>query len=129
MVKIKKELIELRKSGKFYNSFGDDAIILHYLMGYKIVAEKGGVGFPETAFNKVINALEDEEISYKVYEKDNIIAEKDFKKLNSYKSILKKGISELSVEERFNKIEKRIRELNAKELDYVLEVIENAISH
>ena len=129
MVKIKKELIELRKSGKFYNSFGDDAIILHYLMGYKIVAEKGGVGFPETAFNKVINALEDEEISYKVYEKDNIIAEKDFKKLNGYKSILKKGISELSVEERFNKIEKRIRELNDKELDYVLEVIENAISH
>ncbi|MBQ8901844.1 MAG: hypothetical protein IJY87_02100 [Bacilli bacterium] len=129
MVKIKKELIELRKSGKFYNSFGDDAIILHYLMGYKIVAEKGGVGFPETAFNKVINALEDEEISYKIYEKDNIIAEKDFKKLNCYKSILKKGISELSVEERFNKIEKRIRELNAKELDYVLEVIENAISH
>ncbi len=98
-------------------------------MGYKIVAEKGGVGFPETAFNKVINALEDEEISYIVYEKDKIIAEKDFKKLNSYKTILKRGISELSIEERFYKIEKRIRELNAKELDYVLEVIENAISH
>ena len=129
MVKIKKELVELRKSGKFYNSFGDDAIILHYLMGYKIVAEKGGVGFPETAFNKVINALEDEEVSYKVYEKDTVIAEKDFKKLNSYKSTLKKGISELSIEERFDKIEKRIRELNSKELDYVLEVIENAISH
>lgn len=128
MVKIKKELIELRKSGKFYNSFGDDAIILHYLMGYKIVAEKGGVGFPETAYNKVINALEDSEISYKVYEKENIIAEKDFKKLNSYKNVLKKGINELSIEERFSKIEKRIRELNAKELDYVLEVIEDAIS-
>ncbi len=128
MVKIKKELIELRKSGKFYNSFGDDAIIIHYLMGYKIVAEKGGVGFPETAFNKVINTLEDEEISYKVYDKDSVIAEKNFKKLNSYKSVLKKGVSELSLEERFTKIEKRIRELNAKELDYVLEVIENAIS-
>ena len=128
MVKIKKELVELRKSGKFYNTFGDDAIILHYLMGYKIVAEKGGVGFPETAYNKVINALEDAEVSYRVYEKDEILAEKDFKKINDYKNILKKGINELSLEERFIKIEKKIRELNAKELDYVLKVIEDAIS-
>ena len=128
MVNIKKEVIELRKSGKFYNTFGDDAIILHYLMGYKIVAEKGGVGFPETAFNKVINALEDAEISYIAYEKDAVIAEKDFKKINDYKNVLKKGLNELSIEERFNKIEKKIRELNAKELDYVLEVIEDAIS-
>lgn len=128
MVNIKKELIELRKSGKFYNSFGDDAIILHYLTGYKIVAEKGGVGFPETAYNKVINALEDEEVSYIVYEKENILVEKDFKKLNSYKSLLKKGTQELSVEERFNKIEKKIKGLNAKELDHILDLIEDAIS-
>lgn len=128
VVNIKKEVIELRKSGKFYNTFGDDAIILHYLMGYKIVAEKGGVGFPETAFNKVINALEDAEISYIVYEKDEIVAEKDFKKINDYKNILKKGLNELSIEERFNKIEKKIRELKKEDLDYVLEVIEDAIS-
>ena len=128
MVSIKKELIELRKSGKFYNSFGDDAIILHYLTGYKIVAEKGGVGFPETAYNKVINALEDEEVSYVVYEKENILAEKDFKKLNSYKSLLKKGMQELSIEERFNKIEKKIKGLTLKELDHILDLIEDAIS-
>jgi len=128
VVNIKKELIELRKSGKFYNSFGDDAIILHYLTGYKIVAEKGGVGFPETAYNKVINTLDEEEVSYIVYEKENILAEKDFKKLNSYKSLLKKGTQELSVEERFNKIEKKIKELNAKELDHILDLIEDAIS-
>ena len=126
MVKIKKEIIELRKSGKFYNTFGDDAIILHYLLGYKIVAEKG---FPESAYNKVINALEDAEVSYIVYEKDNVVNEKDFKKINSYKSLVKKGLSELSKEERFAKIEKRIRELNAEELDHILEVIEDAISH
>lgn len=128
MVKIKRELVELRKSGKFYNSFGDDAIILHYLTGYKIVKEKGGVGFPETAYNKVINALEDAEVSYKVYEKDNLLAEKDFKKINSYKKLLKKGTNELGVEERFNKIETKIRSLNEDKLDYILEVIENAIS-
>lgn len=126
---MKKDIIELRKSGKFYNLFGDDAIILHYLTGYKIVAEKGGVGFPETAYNKVINILEDEEVSYIVYEKENILAEKDFKKLNSYKSLLKKGMQALSVEERFAKIEKKIKNLSVKELDEILNLIEDAISH
>lgn len=128
MVKIKKDLIELRKSGKFYNTFGDDAIILHYLTGYKIVKEKGGVGFPETAYNKIINILEKEEVSYIVYEKENIIEEKNFKKLNSYKSLLKKGIKDLEMEERFNKIENKIKTLNAKELDHILDLIEDAIS-
>lgn len=128
MVKIKKDLIELRKSGKFYNTFGDDAIILHYLTGYKIVKEKGGVGFPETAYNKIINILENEEVSYIVYEKDNIIEEKNFKKLNSYKNLLKKGIKDLEMEERFNKIENKIKTLNAKELDHILNLIEDAIS-
>jgi len=128
VVSIKKELIELRKSGKFYNSFGDDAIILHYLLGYKIVAEKGGVGFPETAYNKVINTLDEEEVSYIVYEKENILEEKNFKKLNSYKSLLKKDIQKISVEERFKNIEKRIKELNGKELDHILTLIEDAIS-
>ena len=97
-------------------------------MGYKIVAEKGGVGFPETAYNKVINALEKEQVSYKVYEKDILLAAKDFKKLNNYKSLLRKGMQELSKEERFNKIEKRVKELNGKELDHILGVIEDAIS-
>ena len=95
VVKIKNEIVEIRKSGKFYNVFSDDAIILHYLLKYKIVLEKGGVGFPETALNKVINTLENEEISYKIYDKNEVIESKDFKKINNYKSILKKGMQEL----------------------------------
>ncbi len=129
MADIKNDFVELRKSGKFYNVFGDDAIIIHYLTSYKIVAEKGGVGFPETAYNKVINALEDAEISYRVFEKGELKEEKDFKKINSYKGVLKKGITTLSIEERFQKIENKIKNLNAKELDRVLEAIEDAISN
>lgn len=128
MVIIKKDIIELRKSGKFYNSFGDDAIILHYLTGYKIVAEKGGVGFPETAYTKVINILENEKVSFVVYEKENTIEEKNFKKLNNYKNILKKGLKDLEIEERFNKIEKKIKTLSTKGLDHILDLIEDAIS-
>ena len=127
-IKIKNDTLELRKSGKFYHAFGDNATILHYIMGYKIVAEKGGAGFPESAINKVINALEDNEISYIVYDKETIEYEKDFKKINAYKSILKKGVKALSNEERFQKIEKKITGMSAKELDNLLDLIEDAIS-
>lgn len=123
-----RDYVEIRKSGKFYNTFGDDAIILHYLLGYKVVKDKGGVGFPESAYNKVINALEENEVSYQVYEKDALIIENNFKKLNSYKSIKKKGLNNLSVEERFNKIFNKINSLSGEELENILKVIEDAIS-
>ena len=122
------EVIELRKSGKFYNSFGDDAIIIHHLMKYKIVPSKGGVGFPEISFNKVINTLEDNNVSYKVYEKDNLLLEKDYQKLNSYKKLLANARKELSFEQRINDIEKKIKTLSNKKINQLLEVIEDAIS-
>ena len=122
-----KNTIVLRKSGKFFNSFGDDAIILHYLLNYKIVAEKGGTGFPESAYNKVINTLLDSKISYIVYDREEIVDEKDFKKINNYNHILKKGIKNLEIEERYKKIEEKIKQLNSKQLDNLLDIIENAI--
>lgn len=127
MVKIKKDVVEIRKCGKFYNVFGEDAVILHHLLNYKIVVDKGGTGFPEIAYNKVINSLEDAKISYKVSEKYEILAEKDFKKLNEYKKILKLGLKDLSYEERISKIENKLNKLSEKELDEILEIIENAI--
>ena len=54
----------LRKNGGFYSAYGDDAYILYYLLNYKIIGDK--VGFPKSAFNKVINLLEDNHISYEV---------------------------------------------------------------
>ena len=30
-----KKYLKLYKNGKFYNAFGDDGIIIHYLLGYK----------------------------------------------------------------------------------------------
>ena len=128
MVLIKKDVIELRKSGKFYNCFGDDAIIIHYLLGYKYVPAKGGVGFPESAYNKVINNMEDAEVSYIVYDNNNVVAKKDFKRINCYKDLLKKGLKELNNEVRYQKIEDKIKTLTPKELDHVLDVLEDAIS-
>ncbi len=125
---MKSEVIELRKSGKFYNTFGDDAIIIHHLMNYKIVPSKGGVGFPESSFNKVINALEDNRISYKIFEKDNILFDKDYQKLNNYKKVLTNARKDLSFEQRINNIENKIKTLNNKEINQLLEIIEDAIS-
>ena len=128
MINIKNEFVELHKSGKFYNSFANDAVIIHYLLGYRILAEKGGVGFPESAIIKVTNILNEKEISYRVYEKNELVEEKDYKKINKYKTILKKAEKELSVEERLNNIERKIRKLDNKSLDKLIDLIEDAIS-
>lgn len=125
---MKKKSIELRKSGKFYSAFGDDAVILHYLLGYKIVAEKGGAGFPESAFNKVINHFEDNEVSYQVYNGEEVVASKDFKKMNSYSTLLKKGYQTLDVEARFKKIMNKVELMNQSEINSLLELVEDAIN-
>ena len=71
-----KNYVALYKSGKFYNAFGDDGLILHHLVGYKFVEYKQSVGFPESAFGKVKSILDKESISYKVYDKEDLIEEK-----------------------------------------------------
>lgn len=52
----------LRKNGGFYSVNGDDCYIFYYLFNYKIVSDR--VGFPLSAYNKVVNTLEDNKISY-----------------------------------------------------------------
>ena len=123
---MKKDLIELYRTGKFYNVFGDDAIIIHYLLGYKILATKGGTGFPESAYNKVVNALEENKISYISYNKEVLEENNNFSKHNNYKKYLKKGIENLSIEERINKLTKKIDEMTLKDAEKVLKVIEDA---
>ena len=50
-----KNIITIRKEGLFYSVFDDDALIFNYLFGYKIINNR--CGFPENAFNKVVNIL------------------------------------------------------------------------
>ena len=49
------KFVTIRKMGLFYQVFDDDALILHFLLNYKIIDSK--VGFPSNALNKVINVL------------------------------------------------------------------------
>ena len=61
-----KESIVIRKSGGFYSVFDDDAIVVSYLTGYKVV--NGKAGFPINSLDKVINLLEDNKVNYIVRE-------------------------------------------------------------
>ena len=70
---VEKNSVILYKSGKFYNAYGDNGIIIHNLLGYKFVSYKNSAGFPESAINKVKGVLEKEKLSYVIYEKNTFI--------------------------------------------------------
>ena len=59
----------LVKNGSFYTTFNDDAYILNYLFGYKIVNNEK-VGFPTSNITKVIDKLTTEKINYYL---DNLV--------------------------------------------------------
>lgn len=124
---MEKNTIFLYKAGKFYNAFGDHGLILHSLFGYKYVEYRGSVGFPESAFNKVIGGLQNEKISYKVYEKEMMVSE--FKGIDkNYKNVLKKSLSDYDLEKRMNRIKEKINSLSLEKLEKIIEGIEDGIS-
>ena len=59
----------LVKNGSFYTTFNDDAYILNYLFGYKIVNNEK-IGFPTSNITKVIDKLTTEKINYYL---DNLV--------------------------------------------------------
>ena len=64
MVKMEKNFLILYKNkGKFYNAYEVDAYILKEIFGYRVVDGKKA-GFPDNAFNKVENKINDLKISY-----------------------------------------------------------------
>ena len=116
--------IKIYKSGKFYNAFLDDAIILHFFLGYKYADYKKSVGFPSSAYNKVCNLLQKEKISYQVYEKDVLVD--SFKGItNNYKKTLKNALKKLELEKRIIRIQERIEKFTPKQLEHFVEIIEN----
>lgn len=115
------------KIGKFYNVYGEAAYILYYLLSYKISSGLK-TGFPEQAKDKVVNVLEDNKISYKIYEKDELIEEKDFKKLNKYSKFVSKGILKYKNKDKLASLNEKINNLNELELNELLDIIEKYLS-
>lgn len=121
--RLNKYVVRLYKSGKFYNAFGDDGLILHELLGYKYIEYKNSVGFPESAINKVKNKLENEKISYSIYEKDNLLEE--YKGIDkNYKIVLSKALKNYDIEKRLTRLKNKINNLTIEELERVIDSLE-----
>lgn len=108
--------LKLYKNGKFYNAFGDDGIIIHYLLGYKYLEYKNSVGFPVSAYNKVIGRLRDMEIPFLVYEKDTLLEENNGIS-KKYNEVLKLSLSKYDMEKRVNRIIEKIDNYTIQELE------------
>ncbi len=119
-----KNYVSLYKSGKFYNAFGDDGLILHHLIGYKFVEYKQSVGFPESAFGKVKSLLDDVDISYKVYDKDILIEEKKGNN-KKYNKVLSEALKKYDLEKRLIRIKDKINTFSAEDLEKIIEGIES----
>lgn len=119
-----KNSIVLYKSGKFYNAYGDNGIILHKLLGYKFVNYKNSAGFPESAINKVKAVLEKERISYVIYEKNTFIC--DYKGVGkNYNRILKESLKNLEMEERLSRLQSKLDNFTLDDLEKVVAGIED----
>ena len=111
------ELI-LRKNGGFYSVYGDDCYILFYLLGYKIVGDK--VGFPISAYNKVINILEENNINYRS-DKNAY----NCRKKNRYNKVIELGKKKCKLKYRVDNIIEKMNLLNEEDIDKILNYIES----
>lgn len=116
-------MVTLRKSGGFYMCFDNDAIILSYLFGYKIV--NGRVGFPISALNKVLNGLENNFISFINLDDGNKIS---FGKKNSYRYYLDKGKKKIDIDYRINSIMEKIGSWDEEKLLGFIDMIEEKVN-
>ena len=122
---MEKNCVILYKSGKFYNAFGDNGIIIHNLLGYKFVSYKNSAGFPESAISKVEAVLEKEKLSYVIYEKNIFIEE--YKGINkNYNRILKESLKKIKIEERLNRLQTKLDNFTIDDLEKVIEGVEDA---
>lgn len=117
--------IKIIKSGKFYNAYGDDALILHNLFGYK-VSDQGKVGFPLITLNKVTNILTDNKINYNVVEKNVTVDGKTFPK-NNYEKILSISEKRFNNELELNSLLKQIETLDEPALKRLIGVIKDEL--
>lgn len=122
----KEKILQLYKIGKFYNIYGNDAIILNHLFGYKILID-GKVVFPESALIKVINTIEDKKIDYQIINKEKDIIKK-YGNFNNYNKVLKQALEYRNIKSRTERIQELINNVNdITILERIIGIIENEL--
>ena len=118
------------KSGSFYVSFNEDAIILNKIFGYKIVSLKNNikVGFPINLRNKNINILENKKINYIIIEDKELSSSIRFK-FNNYKKYKENYFDFINIDMRINKINKKLKDLSVGDnISNILDKVEMIIN-
>ena len=121
----KSNCVLLRQIGKFVNAFDEDALIVNYLLDYKL--SNGKIGFPSSVLPKVINVLEDNHISYEIKGtlNDTVM---NYKNRNKYNYVLEKAILKKKTNDRIYSINDKLPNLNEKKLDQIISFIEEIIN-
>lgn len=125
-----KDYLILFKSGSFYISFDEDALILNKLFDYKLNELKNNlkVGFPLFSFDKVITVVSDNKINYLVIE-DRKIVDKEKYKYNNFNKYTSSVFNLVSINSRINSISKKIRSIDdLDKINYILDKVEELIN-
>ena len=110
--------LKIYKIGNFYNCYGDNGVLLHYLMGYKFVESRNSCSYPSSAYNKVNSILQIKRISYVIYAKDKVI--------DSYRGISNKYLEVMDKAKERYRIEQVMGKykLNSYTIDEIMEVMD-----
>ncbi len=129
-ISLKKEYehyLILLKSGNFYISLNNDAIIMNNIFEYKILDNNSyiKIGFPITSLNKIITKLDELEINYLIFDKE--ILEKIKHSSNRYKNYIITNNYSVFLN-RINKINQILKEnINNSNIEKILINIESML--
>ena len=112
-----KDIVKIRKQGKFYVAYEDDDYVIHSVMGYKM--SNGKIGFPINSLGKVLAILEDYKINYQVLEKEEEVSKMIFPK-NNYRKYCLDGKKKCDEVVRINCLVEKIKNLSQEQLILVL---------
>lgn len=118
-----------KNDGKFVLAYNDDAYILHSIFNYKLVREgtKDKCGFPSTIIDKIIEKLEELNISYEIYYKNTLESIKDYKKKNKYEKHLKDALIQVEIDKKIDLIKYKLSRLPLENVNKQLETMLNTI--
>lgn len=116
-----KDYVKLRKHGKFYAAYEEDAYVIHAILGYKV--SNGKAGFPENALGKVLQELDDYKVNFSVIENDTETNRRKYPKSN-YQKYYKQGIKSCDELKKESRIVDKIRNLTDEQIEKVIDYIE-----
>ncbi len=110
-----KDYVILFKSGSFYCSFDEDAVVINKIFNYKINELKNHikVGFPISLIEKNTEILKTKKVSYIIVENKKIVKTKKIKN-NHYSKYIDSVFNIISLNNRINRICSQLKLLNGE---------------